>query len=194
MLKTKVGSNTVESVLNTLRDGKLQIVNARKLFNILGDYLSDSFLRKLLDRFGSDLQHIIDNAPPIKKLMVLYRGVKTDYYLKGKEGHYYKSDGFVSTSVSVSKATGFTNKLITTNPPHCCMKRVTLLPGTKALVIMGVSHYPDEKEVLLGLNTKYLVRKAKQRKKFYDNSVPSQFCFNKQASTEFYTSDIVVVE
>ena len=196
VLTLKVGKITVDEVLNDIRKGNMKLFEARLVFNIIAHlYLSDSFLKKLLTRFGSDLQNIIENAPKVKKTMVLYRGVKTDYYLKGKEGHYYTNNGFASTSVSVTKASEFTNKMLVVNgKPVCCMKRVTLLPGTKALVIMGVSHYPNEKEILLGLNSKYLVRKAKQRKRFYDNTITGPACYKEHKSMEFYTSDIVVIE
>lgn len=41
----------------------------------------------------------------------------------------------------------------------CCLKRITLLPGSHALLIAGVTKFPKEFEVLLGADTQFYITK-----------------------------------
>ena len=122
----------------------------------IGRYLSFSkFWQRVIVRYISDLDRIIDDSPPLRKPLVVYRGVKHDYYLKGKEGHVYRTDSFVSTSVNLSSALKFAGV-------NCCFKRITLLPGSKALMLAGVSKFLQEIEMLLGTKSQFYITKDKK--------------------------------
>ena len=164
-------------------------------------HLKFEFWNLVIKRFSDDLQSILKNAPRISKTMNVYRGVKNDFYLDGNKRvgtkkkwmteantPYYANDGFVSTSVSRLKAYSFINQ-----SSLCCFKKITLLPGTTALLLFGVSYFPDEMEILLGIETIYLIRKKKQKCNFYLDPAVSSFCHQNERKVVVQTSDIVVV-
>jgi hypothetical protein len=159
----------------------------------MAPYLTIDFWKKCIQRFCDDLQRIIDGAPKLKKQMIVYRGVKNDYYLKHdvaklKHIKVYKNDGFVSTSINVQKSFNFTAL-----GKGCCLKKITLLPGSSALMLMGTSFFNEESEVLLGLKTEYFIRKSRIPMKLYDNMEYS-VCVETAPTNLVTVSDIVVVK
>lgn len=98
------------------------------------------------------LNDVIHNSPSTTRKMILYRGEKNDDYFKVDTGKkFFKIKGFISTSLSPHNANRFSGS-------ECCMNEITVLPGSKCLFLMGVSSIPEEIEVLLGMNTTYLMR------------------------------------
>lgn len=67
---------------------------------IVKHFTFDEFWVPVIKMFIADLNCIIKNSPPVQKAMCVYRGVQDDYYLHGKEGHFYKNNAFVSTSLN----------------------------------------------------------------------------------------------
>jgi hypothetical protein len=114
--------------------------------------------------------------------MIVYRGVKDDYYLKGNKNHIYKTDSFVSTSINLPSALRFAGK-------KCCFKRITLLPGTKTVLLAGISKYKNEIELLLGSKAQFYIINDK-------GSIPRStvdMC-NDSASAKITVTDLVVVK
>lgn len=98
------------------------------------------------------LNDVINKSPSTTRKMTLYRGDQNDDYFKVDTGNkFFKIKGFISTSLSKIKAKEFAGD-------KCCMNEITVLPGSKCLFVMGVSSYPEEIEVLLSMNTTYLMR------------------------------------
>lgn len=125
------------------------------LLSLIGNELSFKlFWEKVIVQYISDLDRIIRNSPPLKKPMIVYRGVTNDYYLKGTAGHVYRTDSFVSTSMNFSSSLKFAGF-------SCCFKRITLLPGTRALLLAGVSRFQNEVELLLGPQSQFYITKYK---------------------------------
>jgi hypothetical protein len=115
-------------------------------------YLNDKALTYIMIRYSRTLQKVIDNAPPLKKKMIVYRGVADDFYFQNKmDDVMFKNKGFVSTSIHIGTALSFTKD-------KCCLKKITLLPGTKTVWLGGVTRLSGEDEFLLGFNTTYLIR------------------------------------
>lgn len=116
-------------------------------------FLKPDVVFDLLEIYANSLQQIINNAPPTKKKMTLFRGTKMDVLFKhkNKTGMYFKNDGFVSSSIDFRIAHKF-------KATTCCLTYITLLPGSKTIWLAGLSRVPSEKEFLLGLNTTYLIR------------------------------------
>ena len=142
---------------NTLFSGKY------KIFSHIAAFFSiNTFWIPVLHMFIKDLSSIIKNAPPLRKKLVVFRGVTNDYYLKGKTGFTYKNIGFHSASMSVDVATGFMGK------SKCCLKKITVLPGTRALIMMGISMFPHEMEVLFNFDSLYMLRSTNFIKQFKD--------------------------
>jgi hypothetical protein len=120
-------------------------------------YIKQNHLIEIIKTYISQIQTVIQNAPPLTKKMIVFRGVRDDYYFRNRKNIYFKNKGFISTSIDhrIALAPGF----IGTN---CCFTQITLLPGTKMLWISGLSKIPTENEFLLGQDTTYLIRSHKE--------------------------------
>jgi uncharacterized lipoprotein YehR (DUF1307 family) len=147
------------------------IVDKKKYLEILIEYLSSNtfnyrtyllnvvlvplmrkeFVMKLVQNYAESIQTMINNAPPTKKKMTLYRGLRKDYVFEKKQGVFFKNEGFLSVTNKYSTTAGFMTG-------DCCFHYITVLPGTRMLWMAGLSKVPREGEFLLGLNTTYLIR------------------------------------
>jgi hypothetical protein len=164
-------------------DYSLTVADKYCIFYAAGRYLSFSkFWQDVIRQYTYDLDAIIDKAPPTTRKMIVYRGVKDDYYLKGNKNHIYKTDSFVSTSINLPSALRFAGT-------KCCFKRITLLPGTKTVLLAGISKYKNEIELLLGSKSHFYITKNK-------GSIPRStvdMC-NDSASVKITVTDLVVVK
>lgn len=93
--------------------------------------------------FLEDLKRIIDNSPPITQPTIVYRGSKTLYY-STTDKRTFKNNSFMSTSYGIWGPTNFTNRKL-----KCCIKKITLKTGTKALFMDCITQYESETEILL---------------------------------------------
>jgi hypothetical protein len=93
--------------------------------------------------FLEDLKRIINDSPPITQSTIVYRGSKTLYYSTTNK-KTFKNNSFMSTSYGVWGPTNFTNRIL-----KCCIKKITLKAGTKALFIDCITQYDSESEILL---------------------------------------------
>ena len=137
----------------------------------------------MIQQYINDLDAIIDKSPPTTSPMVVYRGVKNDYYLKGATNHIYKTDSFVSTSINLSSALRFAG-------PDCCFKRITLLPGTKTLLLAGISRYTNEVEFLLGSKAQFYIT----NKKTSILRSTTNLCKDSIPSDKINVTDLVVIK
>ncbi len=154
--KSLIGSRKITELLQIIKNNKLKISDYYMLVYFIGRYLSyETFWAKVIARYIRDLDNIINNAPPLTKPLIVYRGVKDDYYLKGKEGFVYTTNSFISTSINLESALKFAG-------PLCCFKRITLLPGTRTLLMAGISKFLNEIEFLLGTSCKFYITKEKR--------------------------------
>lgn len=155
--KNLLGSKKVTQVLDMLiSDKTLKQSEQYVALYYIGRFLSFSnFWQHVIIKYIQDLDNIINNAPPLKTPLIVYRGVKNDYYLKGREGFVYTTNSFVSTSVNLGSALKFAG-------PTCCFKRITLLPGTRTLLLAGISSFLNEVEILLGTAAKFYITKEKR--------------------------------
>lgn len=118
---------------------------------VLVPLMKKEFVMKLIQNYAESIQNMINNAPPTKKKMTLYRGLRKDYVFEKKQGVFFKNEGFLSVTNKYSTTAGFMTG-------DCCFHYITVLPGTKMLWMAGLSKVPREGEFLLGLNTTYLIR------------------------------------
>jgi hypothetical protein len=136
--------------------------------------LKEEIIIKAIDKLILKLNEIIKKSPPTEKKMIVYRGDKTDTYFKNDtKNKFFKNKGFISTTLSYVNATIFTDgnnldKSLKTSE-DCCMKEITILPGSKLLFVGGVSTVPREIEFVLGTNTTYLMRKYRDKVYGKDN-------------------------
>ena len=172
---------------------KLGLKGGYKMFKSIMSNFPFEFWKLVMQLYRDDLKRIIDNAPPVKKEMVVYRGVKDDYFLKGAKNNYYHNKCFVSCTLSPSHA------LLYLRGNQCCFKRITLLPGTKVLFISGLSCYPDELEIVINVDSTLYIKETFKRR-VYDSSYKNDngaskddICFN-LAKRNVDISELVVVE
>lgn len=157
----------------------------------LWSFLHHSIHKKVIMLFEQDLSRIINQAPPLTKDIVVFRGVRNDFYLKGARNGYYKNIGFVSTSMDIEKAQFF-QRLGDEERSECCIQRITLVRGTKALLMMPISQYGDEKEILLNHGSTYKIIEPKIQKTFYNNSFEKPYDVCMTDTYQVYVSEIVL--
>ena len=153
----------------------------------MGYNLKPIFWMEAIELFAKDLNRIIMGSPPLKTKLVVFRGVKNDYYLKGSNNNYYKNKGFVSTSLSYSLAKAFSGGV-------CCLKRIVLLPGSRALFISGLSRFPTEIELLLPVDTIFYIKNAKKTLPYYIDNTSRLTDICGQHTTKIYCTDVIVVK
>jgi hypothetical protein len=147
----------------------------------LWEHMLIEFIQKTIDMFIVDMKNIFKNAPPLTKEMTVYRGVKDDFYLKGAKNGIYKNNGFISTAIDVNVAEMFRNgedKI--RSDLGCCLKRITLVPGTRVVTLMPVSPF-GEKEILLNDGSLYLIKKERVIKTLYNepSNASRSLCYKK---------------
>ena len=105
--------------------------------------------KEALEMYKKDLKRIIAGAPKAKKKMILYRGSGFDIF-RGSRGHWYKLKSFCSAAYNLNHAMIY-GRLFT---------RITVLPGSPVLLVAGTNQWGDEGEyeVMVNLDTKYLIR------------------------------------
>ena len=114
----------------------------------------DFLIKKLINT----LDGVLAKAPVLGKKLTVFRGVKDAFFTdstfnKNFNNEIFLNKGYVSTSLSWDLALGtFAGK-------GCCFSVITLLPGTRCLPIIGTSRYPEEYEILLRKDLKFLLRR-----------------------------------
>jgi len=179
-----MGKHLVSELFEKMISEKsLTMADKYVLFFTAGRYLSFSkFWQDVIRDYTHDLDSIIEKSPAITKKMIVYRGIKGDYYLKGNKNHIYKTDSFVSTSINLPSALRFAGS-------KCCFKRITLLPGSKAILLAGISKYKNEIELLLGSKSHFYITESRNE----ISRSTTDIC-NKNKSNNITVTDLVVVK
>ena len=142
------------------KSGKLMSEFKEMVVYLLGSRsFKESYIRDTIKIFSMTLHGVFNDAPVTTKPMVVYRGVKDSFFTADEYNKPMKKDevfvnkGFVSTSLlhSVPMRSFMGDS-------GCCFKAITILPGTKCIPLVGLTHYRDEVEFLLDKNTKYIIR------------------------------------
>lgn len=181
--------NSMKNVSDWLEECKtLGIQDAYSLFMKIAFCFKFEFWIQVMEIFKSDFKRIINNAPPVRKETVVYRGVTNDYFLKGAKDNYYQNTCFVSSSFNPNHA------LLYLRDEQCCLKRITLLPGSRVLFISGLSSYPNELEIVINVDSLlYITQKSTNH--IYprrNSSTVSDLCFKTKNKVDI--AEIVVVD
>jgi hypothetical protein len=146
-----------------------------------------TFIVQAFDLFKKDLSRIIKSSPPIEKELVIYRGVKNDYFIRDAKKKYYTNKTFVSCSLDPNHA------YVYLRGNKCCFKRIVMLPGTHALFISGISCYPNEMEMVVDVDSIMYISKVKTYKKYdeYGNYSKEDMCF-KNNTYDVQIAEIIV--
>lgn len=159
------------------------------IFSHCWKYLKEDIKIQVVSVFIRDLSRIIDAAPPLSQAVTVFRGVAKDYYLKGLKNGVYQNVGFVSSSLDINTAREFTAL-----DGKCCLQRITVLQGTKAILLMPVSLIADEKEILFNHGCFYYIHKPMIKKKFYQypEDTDNDTCFDNDSLIETKVSEIIL--
>jgi predicted Ser/Thr protein kinase len=111
-------------------------------------------IENIMNMFINELNEIIRKAPAVTRTFIVFRGQKDDKYMSGMIGNTYTAERFCSTSVdgTVSKdrfSSGHT------------LQRITVLRGSKCLLMFGVTKFDDELEILLPRGSTYQIVKKR---------------------------------
>lgn len=111
-------------------------------------------LKAIMNIFINELNEIIRNAPAVTRTFIVFRGQADDKYLTGVTGNLYTTERFCSTSVDgdVSReqfSGGHT------------LQRITLLKGSKCLLMFGETKFANELEILLPRGSTYQIVKKR---------------------------------
>lgn len=159
-----------------------------KLFLRIMKSFPYSFMKQAMELFKDDLSRIIKDSPPLEKELVIYRGVKDDYFMRDAKDKYYTNKTFVSCSLDPSHA----YKYLRNNT--CCFKRIVMLPGTRALFISGISCYPNEMEMVVDVGSTMYISEFKTHKKYddYGNYGKDDICFSKNITKNVQIAEIII--
>jgi len=155
-----------------------------------GPFVPAEMWKEAIIMFMSDLNEIINNAPPVKKTIEVWRGVKDFYfhnYKKERNTDIYKSSQFMSTTLDPSIALEFGSPIDFDSPTdydsqdnRCCLLHFILNPGSKVLLMMPYSKYMHEFEILINKETPLIIK---------DNY---SYSFEPFINTKFSVTDIEI--
>jgi len=114
-------------------------------------------IKSIIHMFINDLNEIIRKAPSVTRAFILFRGNKDDKYLTGAVNNTYTTERFCSASVAGSVARLFASG-------HE-LQRITVMKGSKCLLMFGITQVSGEWEILLPRGSTYQVVKKRQNLK-----------------------------
>lgn len=124
----------------------------------LAPKISESFIHQCVDEYIIDFGKIMKKAPKVTKKMTLFRGIRSDIFANAIHNHTYTNEGYISTSIDMYTAGLFSR--------NYAVQIITVLPGTRALLIAGISSLRAELEVILPHRSKYYVTNTKHTLNF----------------------------
>jgi hypothetical protein len=138
---------------------------------------------KILLLYIRDINNIFEKCPSVRKTLVIYRGSNDDYYLKNSTHGVHITKTLSSHTLNPKVAIGYANI-------QCCIMRVKLSAGCKAILIDNISGYEEEDEILLPFNTKYYIDFARHSINYYKNNL---ICPNETMAEKITVSDLTVI-
>jgi predicted Ser/Thr protein kinase len=111
-------------------------------------------IKYIMNMFINELNEIIRKAPAVTRTFIVFRGQKDDRYMSGMVGNTYTTERFCSASVD-----GHVSKDRFSNG-HT-LQRITLLKGSKCLLMFGATKFEDELEILLPRGSTYQIVKKR---------------------------------
>jgi hypothetical protein len=138
---------------------------------------------KILLLYIRDINNIFEKCPSVKKTLVIYRGSNDDYYLKNSTRGVHITKTLSSHTLNPKVAIGYANI-------QCCIMRVKLSAGCKAILIDNISGYEEEDEILLPFNTKYYIDYARHSINYYKTNI---ICPDETMAKKITVTDLTVI-
>lgn len=137
---------------------------------------------KILLLYIRDINKIFNKCPAVKKTLVIYRGSYNDYFLKNSTKGTHITHTLSSHTLNPKIAFGYSGI-------GCCIMRVKLSKGCKAILIDNISGY-DEDEILLPFNTKYYIDFARHSINYYKNNI---ICPDETQAKKVIVTDLSII-
>lgn len=141
---------------------KKEVSNMNKIQ--IEEYIKDNYPKfdwnKILRKYVQDIGKIFKKAPKVVNEFVVYRGVYDDHHLSKSHKGRFPSSTITSVSLDCQTAIAYAGR-------NCCIQRIRLCKGTKAILLEGISMFSDDCEVLLPFNTTYNIDYARHEIKIY---------------------------
>ena len=162
--------------------------------NILKDYdetvdrvkddMNNDNIKSIIHMFINDLNEIIRKSPSVTRSFIVFRGNKDDKYLTGAVDNTYTTERFCSVTIDGETARSFAG-----TSDHE-VQRITILKGSKCLLMFGITQLPGEWEILLPRGSTYQVVKKRQNMKTLANT---NLCSTYQRSSIKNLTDVVLL-
>tara|TARA_B110000046_G_scaffold76464_1_gene84632 strand:- start:407 stop:1534 length:1128 start_codon:yes stop_codon:yes gene_type:complete len=137
---------------------------------------------KILILYIKDIKNIFKKSPKIQDTIVIYRGVNDEYYLKNSTKGVFNSQTLSSYTLDHKTAISYADR-------NCCIMRVKLNKGCKAILIDNISPY-NEAEILLPFDTKYNIDYPRHLINYYKQN---EICPDDTRSKKIMVTDLSVI-
>jgi hypothetical protein len=125
---------------------------------------SKSVIESIIKMFINELNEIIRKSPSVTRTFITFRGNKDDMYLTGSVDNTYTTERFCSSSVIGDIGYKFSEGHV--------LQRITILKGSKCLLMFGITKFAEELEVLLPRGSTYRIVKKRTSVKNTKNIDP----------------------
>ena len=144
---------------------KLELEKYDSFIEIIQKLSITEFYLNIIKKYTIDFIKIVKNAPPLQQKLIVYRGVQSDYYTDyiNKSNHICYIPACMSTSLDPNYALRFFNL-----QKKCCIKIITLLPGTKCLLLDSMGYMDKLQEIVLPYGTKMYNLNDLNNELYYD--------------------------
>lgn len=114
--------------------------------------VNSGFYDFIFENYKRSLDKLIIMSPPLQHDLVVYKGVKTDNFLKfDPKTNYFENKIFISTSIDSNVSKSFVGGT-------CCLLKIKIMKGTKCLFPI-FTYFPSELEILFPTGRKYYLTK-----------------------------------
>jgi hypothetical protein len=134
----------------------------------LEEYIKENYntfdWNNIVHKYIIDIGKIFKKCPRVQNEFIIYRGVIDDHHLKKSYKGLFPSSTITSCTLDSKTAVTYANM-------KCCVQRIRLKKGSKAILLEGISMYDDDKEIILPFNTTYNIDYPRHEIKLYKNDI-----------------------
>ncbi len=131
-----------------------------EVLNRVGAETNQDYIKSIIQMFIDELNALCAKAPATTKPFVVWRGVKDDTYMSGIKDKQYTLNRFASTTVNGDVAFKF-GRASGQTKSHT-VQRILIMPGSRCVLMFGMTKYSEEFEILLPRGSTYIIRKTEK--------------------------------
>jgi hypothetical protein len=147
-----------ENGYRVTKGGLIETTKRVNFFDVELDTITDANVMKVASRYVDTFRALMKRVPPVTTPFRVFRGVAPE----DDEIKVYPLRGFSSTSYDPFTAS---IDIFTNQESKCCVMDIRLEKGVRALWIEPISHFEQEREILIdSTNVSTVIDKASTRK------------------------------